>query len=267
MAVVKTREELKDYCLRRLGAPLLEINVAPEQIEDCIDDTIQLWQERCYDGYERTFLKYQITQEDKDRFNFNEDVKVSDGLNFEEGLGGYLIVPDHIIGIEKIWKFSGKRFIDMFGYGLGYHFFMDSGYNFHSRDLTNYVITFEYLETIDWILNNEIPIRYNKTKNKLYIDVDWNEYKVGDYLLIECFRALDPEQHKKIYNERFVKSYATALIKRQWGANLRKFSNVSLPGNIQYNADAIYQDAVEELRELKDEMKNTWETIPLDMIG
>lgn len=267
MSVVTSREELKDYCLRRLGKPLLEINVAEEQIDDCIDDTIQLWNERCYDGYERLYLKYQVTQDDKDRYNFNTDTQVSDGLNFQESLGGWLQVPENIIGVHKVWRLDRSRFIDIFGYGFAYHFFLDNGYNFYSHDLIYYSMTYQYLETLDWVLNNEKPIRYNKTKNRLYIDTDWNEISTDTFFIIECFAALDPEDYKKIYNERFVKHYATALIKRQWGSNLRKFVNISMPGGVQYNADAIYQDAIEELRELKDEMKTTWELPPLDMVG
>lgn len=267
MNVLQSREELKEYCLRKLGKPLLEINVAEEQIEDCIDDTLQLWQERCFDGYERVYLKYQVTQDDRERYSYNTDVKVSDGLNFEESVGGWLQMPDLVIGIDKVWKFTRNRFIDIFGYGFAYHFFLDSGYNFYSQDLLNYTMVFQYLETIDFLLNNEKPIRYNKTKNRLYIDTDWAETRAGDFFIIECYRALDPEEYKKIYNERFIKQYCTALIKKQWGANLRKFIGVSMPGGVQYNADAIYQDAVEELRELKDEMKTTWEIMPLDMVG
>ena len=267
MNEVSSREELKEYCLRKLGVPLLEINVAEEQIEDCIDDTLQLWRERCFDGYERLYLKYEVTQDDKDRYNFNKDTKVSDGLNFQETSGGWLQVPENIIGINGIWRLDRSRFIDIFGYGFAYHFFLDNGYHFYSNDLIYYTMTYQYLETLDFVLNNEKPVRYNKTKNKLYIDTDWNEIDVGTFFIIECFAALDPEEYKKIYNERFVKAYATALIKRQWGSNLRKFTGISMPGGVQYNADAIFQDANEEIRQLTDEMKNTWEIMPLDMIG
>lgn len=267
MARVKSRKDLKEYCLRKLGKPLLEINVSDSQIEDCIDDTIQLWNERCFDGYERVYLKYQITDEDKDKYSFNKNSNVSDGLNFEEGLGGSLTIPDHIIGIDKVWKINRTRFLDIFGYGLGYHFFLDQGFNFYSTDLLHYSIVFQYLETIEHVLNSEIPIRFNKTKNKLYIDVNWNEFNVGDFIIIECYRALNPEEHTKIYDERFVKNYCTSLIKKQWGSNLRKFVGISMPGGIQYNGDQIFQDALQELSDLKEEMRSTWEVMPLDMVG
>lgn len=217
MAKPSSRSELKEYCLRKLGKPVIEINVDDDQIEDLIDDTIQLFNERVYDGVERVYLKYKITQDDIDNgSDRNTTTTASDTnlgstpaaktLNFEEGRG-YLTVPDHIIGIQGILPISNTYVNNMFGFR--YQFFLNDFYNFYAYDILNLEMTMQYIQTLEFLLEGQKPIRYNKVQNKLYLDVDWNRVAVNDYIVIDCYRALDPTTFTKIYNERFVKEYLT----------------------------------------------------------
>ena len=275
MAKPSSRSQLKEYCLRKLGKPVIEINVDEDQIEDLIDDTIQLFNERVYDGVERVYLKYKITQDDIDNgSDRNTTTSASDTnlgatpaaktLNFEEGRG-YLTVPDHIIGIQGILPISNTYVNNMFGFR--YQFFLNDFYNFYAYDILNLEMTMQYIQTLEFLLEGQKPIRYNKVQNRLYLDVDWNRVAVNDYIVIDCYRALDPNDFTKIYNERFVKEYLTSLIKKQWGQNLIKFTGIKMPGGVEFNGRQIYDDALAELEKLESKMLSTYELPPLDFVG
>ena len=275
MSKPSSRAELKEYCLRKLGKPVIEVNVDDDQIEDLIDDTIQLFNERVYDGVERVYLKYKITQDDIDNgSDRNTTTSASDTnlgatpaaktLNFEEGRG-YLTVPDHIIGIQGILPISNTYVNNMFGFR--YQFFLNDFYNFYAYDILNLEMTMQYIQTLEFLLEGQKPIRYNKVQNKLYLDVDWNRVAVNDYIVIDCYRALDPNDFTKIYNERFVKEYLTSLIKKQWGQNLIKFTGIKMPGGVEFNGRQIYDDALAELEKLESKMLSTYELPPLDFVG
>ena len=223
MSKPSSRAQLKEYCLRRLGKPVIEVNVDDDQIEDLIDDTIQLFNERVYNGVERVMLKYKFTDEDiLNGRNRNTTTSLTDQntstpprtLEFEEGRG-YFTLPDHIIGVENIMPIANTYVNSMFGFR--YQFFLNDFYNFYAYDILNLEMTMQYLETLEFLLEGKKVIRYNKVQNRLYIDVDWQRVAKDDYLVIECYRALDPVTWPKIYNEIFVKEYLTSLIKRQWG--------------------------------------------------
>lgn len=275
MAKPSSRSELKEYCLRKLGKPVIEINVDEDQVEDLIDDTIQLFNERVYDGVERVYLKYKITQDDIDNgSDRNTTTSASDTnlgatpaaktLNFEEGRG-YLTVPDHIIGIQGILPISNTYVNNMFGFR--YQFFLNDFYNFYAYDILNLEMTMQYIQTLEFLLEGQKPIRYNKVQNRLYLDVDWNRVAVNDYIVIDCYRALDPTTFTKIYNERFVKEYLTSLIKKQWGQNLIKFTGIKMPGGVEFNGRQLYDDALAELEKLESKMLSTYELPPLDFVG
>ena len=275
MAKPSSRSQLKEYCLRKLGKPVIEINVDDDQIEDLIDDTIQLFNERVYDGVERVYLKYKITQEDIDNGRDRNitssitdtnsgDTPTTKTLNFEEGRG-YLTVPDHIIGIQGIQPVANTYVNSMFGFR--YQFFLNDFYNFYSYDILNLEMTMQYIETLEFLIEGKKPIRYNKVQNKLYLDLDWQRVAANDYILIDCYRALDPDEFTKIYNERFVKEYLTILIKKQWGQNLIKFTGIKMPGGVEFNGRQIYDDAVTELEKIEQKMFNTYELPPLDFVG
>jgi hypothetical protein len=275
MAKPSTRQGLIDYCLRQLGAPVLEINVADEQIDDLVDDAIQYFNERHYDGVEKMYLKYKITQEDIDRGR----AKNTDGVgivtttgsssgttfNFYE-TSNYIQVPDSVIGIEKIFKFDTSS-ISGGMFSIKYQLFLNDLYYFNSVELLQYAMVKTYLEDIDYLLTTDKQVRFNKRQNRLYLDIDWGSESADNWLVLECYRALDPADFSKVYNDSFVKKYLTALIKRQWGQNLIKFQGVKLPGGIELNGRQIYDDAERELQDIKQRMTLEYEMPPLDMIG
>jgi hypothetical protein len=275
MAKPASRQELIDYCLRKLGAPVLEINVDDDQIDDLVDDALQYFHERHFDGVERMFLKYKLSQEDIDRGTG----KGIDGVgivttsgtaqgktfNFYE-TSNFIQVPDSVIGIEKVFKFDTS---DISGgmFSIKYQLFLNDLYYFNSVELLQYAMVKSYLEDIDFLLKTDKQIRFNKRQNRLYMDIDWNQQKAGTFFVIDCYRILDPNDFTKVYNDSFLKKYLTSLIKRQWGQNLIKFRGVKLPGGIELNGREIYEDAEKELEDLKQRMTLEYELPPYDMIG
>jgi len=279
MAQPSTRQELIDYCKRKLGAPVLEINVADEQIEDLVDDAVQFFQERHFDGVYPTFLKYKITQDDIDRgraqpdssvgittITVNHNVGLTTQFNFYEG-GNYLQVPPSVIGIQKIFHFDGSNTVTNNMFSVKYQLFLNDIYYWGSTELLTYAMVKTYLEDIDFLLTTQKQIRFNKRQDRLYLDIDWGSVSVGDYLIIDCYRSLDPNDYSKVWNDSFLKMYLTALIKKQWGQNLIKFQGVKLPGGIELNGRQIYDDAQKEIDDIMEKMSNSYELPPLDMIG
>ena len=281
MAQPASRTDLINYCKRQLGAPVLEINVADEQIDDLVDDALQLFHERDYDGTIQTFLKYKITQADIDRGRARggdstagivttSATSTIDGqsvtFNFEEN-SNYLQVPPQVIGITKIFRFDGANTVTNNMFSVKYQMFLNDIYYFGSTEILTYAMTKRYLEDMDFALNTEKQIRFNMRQDRLYLDIDWGSMNVDDYLIIDCYRLIDPNDFTRVYNDSFLKRYLTALIKRQWGQNLIKFQGVKLPGGIELNGRQIYDDAERELDKIKEQMSSTYELPPLDMIG
>ena len=280
MAKPSTREGFKDYCLRQLGAPVLEINVDDDQIDDLVDDALQFWQERHFDGTESQYLKYKITQDDIDRGKArvgNQGAGLttttdsatitgsSVGFNFEEN-SNFLKIPDDVIGVNKVFRFDSSS-ISSGMFSVKYQLFLNDIYWLGASELLSYSMVKSHLETIDRLLTTDKQIRFNKTQGKLYIDIEWNNATVDDYIIIDCYRALDPSTNQLVWNNYFLKRYATALIKRQWGQNLIKFQGVKLPGGIELNGRPIYDDAERELTELRQAMISEYELPPFDLIG
>jgi len=280
MAKPSTRQQLIDYCLRQLGAPVLEINVDDDQIDDLVDDTIQYFNERHYDGVEKMYLKYKITQNDIDRGRASGTTGVgivtttgsstitgygTTTFNFYEN-SNYIQVPESVIGIERIFRFDTSS-ISGGMFSIKYQLFLNDLYYFNSVELLQYSMTKSYLEDIDFLLTTDKQIRFNKRQDRLYLDIDWGSQSVDNFIVLECYRALDPESFSQIYNDSFVKRYLTALIKRQWGQNLSKFKGVKLPGGIELNGGEIYQAAEQELSDIKSRMAMEYELPPLDFIG
>jgi len=280
MAKPTTRKELVDYCLRQLGAPVLEINVADEQVDDLVDDTLQYFNERHYDGVEKMYLKYKITQDDIDRGRATGTdgvgIVTTTGTANVAGFGtttfnfyetsNYIQVPNSVIGVEKIFKFDTST-ISGGMFSIKYQLFLNDLYHFNSVDLLTYAMTKSYLEDIDFLLTTEKQVRFNKRQDRLYLDIDWKAQTKDTYLVLECYRALDPESFSQVYNDSFVKKYLTALIKKQWGQNLIKFQGVKLPGGIELNGRAILEDGQRDLEDIKQRMSSEYELPPLDFIG
>jgi len=276
MAKPSTRQGLIDYCLRQLGAPVLEINVDDDQIDDLVDDAIQYFNERHFDGVEKMYLKYKITEDDINRGKGKGTGGVGivtttatdtsgRSYNFYE-TENYIQVPDSVIGIEKIFKFDSSS-ISGGMFSIKYQLFLNDLYYFNSVELLQYSMTKSYLEDIDFLLTTDKQVRYNKRQDRLYLDIDWNQQSAGNFLVLDCYRILDPSDYAGVYNDSFVKKYLTSLIKRQWGQNLIKFRGVKLPGGIELNGREIYEDAERELDQLKQTMMLEHELPPLDFIG
>ena len=277
MAKPTTKQELIDHCLRKLGAPVLEVNVSDEQLDDCIDDAIQYFQERHFDGVERMYLKYKITQEDIDRGQADPLTSNTTGIVSTTATSGgfsntwyensnFINCPDSVIGVEKVFKFDTSS-ISGGMFSIKYQLFLNDLYFFNSVELLQYSMTKRYLEDIDFLLTTYKQIRFNKRQDRLYLDIDWKSQAVNQFIVLDCYRALDPENFSQIYNDSFLKRYCTAMIKKQWGQNLIKFRGVKLPGGIEFNGREIYQDGVEEVNAIREQMSSTYELPPLDMIG
>ena len=273
MAKPNSRATLSDYCLRQLGAPILEINVADEQVDDLMDDSLQFFYERHFDGVEKVLLKYQLTEEDKRRGrarggdnNLGITSTTTTSGVFEEN-SNYITVPDSILGIERVMQFDSSGLSNGM-FNLKYQLFLnDVAFNMGYDGLLNYSMTKTYLEDINYLLTTSTQIRYNKRNNRLYFDIDWASTTVGHWVLIECYRIMDPANYSGVYNDSFLKRYLTAKIKKQWGQNLIKFQGVKLPGGIELNGRQIYEDGDLELREIEEKMLSTYEIPVLDMIG
>ena len=241
-----------------------------------VDDALQYFHERHFDGVTQTFLKYKITQEDVDRGRGNVGIATTTAtttivgtattFSFDEN-SNYLQVPPHIIGVNKIFKFDGTNSITNNMFSVKYQLFLNDIYFFGSTELLTYAMTKTYLEDIDFLLSTDKQIRFNQRQDRLYLDIDWASAAVDSYIVIDCNRLLDPNDFTRVYNDSFLKKYLTILIKKQWGQNLIKFQGVKLPGGIGTERRQIYDDAQRELDQLMERMSNTYELPPLDMIG
>jgi len=285
MAQPSSRQGIIDYGLRQLGAPVLEINIDDDQIDDLLDDAIQVFNERHFDGVEEMFLKHEFTQDELDRGKATSqtDSDNTAGIVTTTGtsttISGYgtttssfvensnfIQIPDSVIGIEKIFKFDSSS-ISGGMFSIKYQLFLNDLYYFNSVELLQYSMTKQYLESIDFLLTPEKQIRFNKKQNRLYLDMDYNSINEGDFIVIDCQRILDPNDFTKVYNDPFLKMYFTALLKRQWGQNLIKFRGVKLPGGLELNGREIYDDGQRELDAVKQKMQLEYELPPLDFIG
>lgn len=247
MAKVTSRQQLIDYCLRKLGSPVLEINVADEQIEDRIDDAFQFYREHHFDAVELVYLKHQFTAEDIAR--------------------QYIEVNDLVVGVNRILPFTNRsRGMDIFD--IRYQILINDLYSLMSTDLIYYSMVKTQLEMINMLLVGQQPIRFNRHMNRIYIDADWNQdSREGEFIIIEAYRILDPNTYTDVYDDMYLKRYATALIKRQWGDNLKKFEGVQLPGGVTITGQNLYNEAVAEIKEIEEEIRSTFELPPDMFIG
>ena len=281
MAQPATRSEFKNYLLRQLGAPVLEINVADEQVDDIIDDALQYFHERHFDGVLRTYLKYQVTQNDIDRGKgpgqdgvlgivTTTASSTIDGAEMQfdwKENSNYLQVPPAVIGVEKVFHFDGSQSMSSGMFSIKYQLFLNDIYFWGAMEMLTYTMTRTYLADMDFALTTQKQIRFNQRMDRLYMDVDWEELTAGDWLIMDCYRTLDPNDYARVWNDSFLKKYTAALLKKQWGQNLIKFNGVKLPGGVELNGRDIYEDGVKELEVIREMMSNTYELPPLDMIG
>lgn len=266
MASPNSRAELITYCKRQLGEPVLQVNIDDEQVNNVIDDTIQFFQENCYNGMERAYLFHEISADDKTRFAAS--VTTSSGTTDWKETTNYIPVPDHVVGITRVFGLVSNSIRSNL-FGVEYQLFLNDLYAFGSLDILNYYMNKQYLETLDMVLNNGSfqQFRYTMRRDRLYMDLDKDFLKEGSNILIECHRLIDPTDATEMYNDMFVKKYATALMKKQWGQNLIKYNNVQLPGGITLNGRELYTDALAEIEKIESEVLSKYAIPPMDMIG
>ena len=280
MAQPASRTDLINYCKRHLGAPVLEINVAEEQVNDILDDAIQYFHERHFDGVTQIYLKYKVTQDDINRgkgpsqagvtgittTTVEKNVGLTTEFVYEENQN-YLQIPPAVIGVNKIFHYDGTNTVTNNMFSVKYQMFLNDIYYWGAMEVLSYAMTKTYLEDIEFALTTQKQIRFNQRQDRLYLDIDWGAVAVNDWLIIDCWRTLDPNDFTRVWNDSFLKKYATALLKKQWGQNLLKFQGVKLPGGIELNGRQIYDDGEKDLEKIMEKMSNTWELPPLDMIG
>lgn len=247
MAVPTTRAAFKEYCLRKLGKPVIEINVDDDQVEDRIDEALRYYWDYHFDGSERTYYKHVITQEDRDN--------------------KYITLPENVIGAVNVFQIGDPAMTSNDLFNIRYQIALNDLYTLTSVSLIPYYMVMEHLGLMTELLVGKQPIRYNRHTDKLYIDMDWGTLDVGTYLVVEAYQVVDPEVWVDAWGDRWLQNYATVLIKRQWGANLTKFSGMQLPGGVQFNGEKIYDDATAELQKLEEEMISSYSLPAMDMIG
>jgi hypothetical protein len=246
MAQPTTRAEFKEWCLRKLGKPVIEINVDQDQVDDRIDEALAYYWDYHFDGTEKMYMKYQMTQTD---------------LN-----NGYIVVPENVIGVINLFPIAGN----LTGSGIfsaTYQFVLNNIHDFVNYDMVNYYMSFQHLAFMQEILSGRQPIRYNRNQNKLYIDMTKSKIDPGEYIVYECYQVVDPNTYADVWKDRWLQNYATAKIKYQWGANLTKFVGLNLPGGVQFNGEKILNDADEEIKKMELEMLSSYSLPITDMVG
>lgn len=271
MAQPNSRNELIEYCVRALGAPVSEINVDEEQLNDRLDDALQYFQERHFDGIQRVFLKHKLLQEEIDLVKGQPAFTTANSTSgittaIIEEAQNYIPLPDTIVSVNSIFK-SDSSTISSGMFNIKYQIFLNDLYYFGTLDLLNYAMVKTYLEDISRIITPDVQLRFNKKNHRLYIDVDWSMLKPDAYIIIDCYRIVDPSDFPKIYNDRWLKKYLTATIKKQWAQNLSKFNNIQLLGGVTMNGEKLYADAEREIEMLERQLRDEYELPPLGLIG
>jgi hypothetical protein len=247
MATPTTKAEFKEYCLRKLGKPVIEINVDDDQVDDRIDEALRYYYDYHFDGSDKTYYKHAVTQTDVDN--------------------KYITLPENIIGAVSVFSIGDPsvRADDLFN--IRYQIALNDLYTLTNVSVVPYYMVMEHLALLTEMLVGKVPIRYARHKDRLYIDTDWGNLRVGSFLLVEAYEIVDPAVYTDAWNDRWLQNYAAALIKRQWGSNLTKFTGMNLPGGVQFNGEKIYNDAVDEITKMETEMISGYSLPVLDMIG
>jgi hypothetical protein len=246
MATPTTKDQFKEYCLRALGKPVIEINVDDDQVDDRIDDALKYYWDYHFDGSEKTYYKYQITDADK--------------------ANKYITMPENIIGTVNLFPIGqGLNTNNLFN--IRYQIALNDLYTLTSVSMVPYYMALTHIQFLEQMLVGQQPIRYNRNVNRLHIDMDWQIINTGDFIVVEAYQIVDPATYVDVWKDRWLIRYATCLIKQQWGANLTKFVGMTLPGGIKFNGEKIYNDATAERAELEKEMIYSYSLPVTDMLG
>ena len=260
MAVPSTKSTLKEYCLRALGKPVIDINVDDDQVDDRIDEAVQYFCQYHTDGVERMYLKYLVTADDITRMTTDTSESVTDNsvTTTYKRADNFIVVPASVISVVNVFPLSDRANLNMFD--VRYQLRLNDLYDFSSTSIVHYEMTMRHLDFLDHILVGEKPIRFNTLSNRLYIDMDWSrDITADEYIIIECYRQLDPTQHTRMYDDIYLKRYTTALIKRQWGQNLSKFNGTAMLGGVTLNGPELFSTAIAEQQKLEEEIRLNYE--------
>ena len=258
MPSVSNRQNFKEYCLRKLGFPTIDINIDDDQVEDRIDDALQYWQDYHYDAMQKVYYVKALDSTDVTNKYINMDPTVTrDSQNN----------TIHIMGVTRVFPISDAiNSANMFD--LRYQLRLNELYDFTSASYVNYTLTQQHLRSLELMFTGEVPIRFQRHMQRLFIDWNWGaKVNAGDIMIAECYAIIKPEDYTAVWNDRWLKEYATALIKQNWGSNLKKFAGVQLPGGVTLNGQQIYDEATEEINGLRAEMSDKYE-LPVEwMMG
>lgn len=247
MAQPTTRQQFKDWVLRKLGAPVIDINVSDEQIDDRVDEAVDYWRDYHYNGSQLVYLKHQITQTDKDN--------------------GYITLPAQLLGISGIFNMQSSISTGGGIFNVQYQFVLNNLEDITGYNITNYFMSMQHLEFLQEMLVGRPMIRYNKHVNKLHIDSGQDSMGVGEYIIIEAYDVIDPASYSDVWSDRWLQNYAAALIKEQWGSNLTKFTGMQLVGGVAFNGEQILSDAKEERRLMEEEAVQNLQPLSYNYIG
>ena len=263
MAVPSTKATFKEYCLRALGKPVIDINVDDDQVDDRIDEAIQYFAQYHVDGVERMYLKYQVTADDITRMTTDVSESVTDNsiTTTYKRADNFLVVPSSVISVINVFPLSDRANLNMFD--VRYQLRLNDLYDFSSTSIVHYQMTMQHLDFLDHILVGEKPMRFNQLSNRLYVDMDWGtDITAGEYLIFEVYRKVDPDTYTDLYDDLYLKRYTTALIKRQWGQNLSKFSGTAMLGGVTLNGPELFSSAIDEQSKLEEEIRLNYEEPP-----
>ncbi len=247
MATPSTRTQFKDYCLRRLGWPVLQINVDDDQVEDRIDESIRYYWDYHFDGSEKTYYKYQITSDDI--------------------TNRYITLPENIIGVVSVFQISDPAITSDDLFNIRYQIALNDLYTLTNVSLVPYYQVMEHIALLQELLVGRQPIRYTRHRDRLHIDANWSVFTPGQFLIVEAYEIVDPATWSDAWGDRWLQNYTTAKIKYQWGTNLTKFTGMNLPGGVQFNGERILTDAQAEIEKMENEMINSYSLPVTDMIG
>ena len=270
MATPTSKATFKSYCKRALGFGVIDINVSDDQVDDRVDEALQYFSQYHYDGVERMYLKYQISQDDIDRSVTNTTTTATDKLDstitasFSEGKN-FIPIPDSVLSVLQIFPFSNAQTNSMFD--IRYQLRLNDLYDLSATNILYYEMVQQHITMMDNILVGQVPIRYKQHMNRLYLDMDIEALEGNEFLIIECHRKIDPTDFTDIFNDMWLKRYSTALVKYQWGENLSKFEGVALPGGVTLNASEMKAQAQEEITKLEEESRLNYELPVMDLMG
>jgi hypothetical protein len=241
-----SKATFKEHCLRRLGKPVIEINVDEDQLDDRVDEALDYYADYHFDGFEHTYYKHQVTDTDK--------------------TNKYITLPDNIIGVVDLFDIGDATSTNNL-FNVRYQIALNDLYDLSRYELVPYYMNFQNIRMIEEILVGKQRLRFNRHLNQLHVDMDWNRFNTGDYIVCKAYRVIDPDTYTDVWKDRWLLRYAACLIKLQWGSNLTKFEGMQLPGGVQFNGAKLYDDAFAERQQLEEEIQSNYVYPPEDMVG